>query len=155
MFNLLSLTQYTRKNIRDMEPIIDEQILRWLRHVDKNWTSRAGESKPFDIGRRIQYLTVDIITKVSLGEELGDVASDSDKFDFLATVEQGNSVCQHMSVLLELNTLMYYFTKIPFIGPLIVAKPSDQSGVGKIMGVSGCIGVLNQTNVISDRPTNA
>jgi hypothetical protein len=136
---MLSLKQYSSKSIREMEPVIDEQIMRWFRYVDDEWTSQPGESKVFDIGRRIQYLTVDIITKISLGEELGDVASDSDKFDFLHTVEQGNSVCQHMSVLLELNTLMYYFTKLPFIGSLLVAKSSDQTGVGKIMGVSGSI----------------
>lgn len=118
-----------------MEPVIDEQILHWLHFVDKNWASQPGKSKPFDIGRRIQYLTVDIITKVCLGEELGDVTSDSDKYDFLATVEQGNSVCQHLSVLLELNTLMYYFTKVPIVGPMILSKPADKSGVGKIMGV--------------------
>ena len=140
-----------------MEPVIDEQVLGWLRRVDRDWASQAGEPKMFDIGRRIQYLTVDIITKVCLGEELGDVVSDSDKFDFLATVEQGNSVCQHMSVLLELNTLMYYFTKIPYIGLLIVAKPTDQSGVGKIMGVSeaGTAVIVESwpDSCCTDRPT--
>lgn len=135
MSKILSLMQYTGKIFCDMEPVLDEQILRWLCVVDKSWTSQPGESKRFDIGRRIQYLTVDIITKVFLGEELGDVTSDSDKFDFLATVEQGNSVCQHLSVLLELNNLMYYFTKLPIIGPLIGANPTDKSGVGRVMGV--------------------
>jgi hypothetical protein len=136
-----------------MEPVIDEQILRWFRWVDKEWTSQPGSSKIFDMGRRIQYLTVDIITKVCLGEELGDVASDSDKFDFLATVQTGNSVCQHMSVLLELNTLMYYFTKIPWIGQIIVAKPSDSFGVGKILGVCGQRWRLGPDSCCPDRPT--
>ena len=142
------MEQYTSKSIHEMEPLIDEQITRWFRYVDTEWRSEPGKFKSFDIGRRIQYLTVDIITKLCLGEELGDVASDSDKFDYLLTVQQGNSVCQHMSVLLELNTLMYYFTKIPFLGPLLVAKPSDQSGVGKIMGVSGFIGSMDQSDVV-------
>ncbi len=78
---------------------------------------------------------MDIITKICLGTALGCVASDSDKHDFLATVEQGSSVCQHFSVILELNSLMYYLTKIPFLGSLIVPKATDRSGVGRIMGV--------------------
>lgn len=119
-----------------MEPIIDDQIRNWFRLVSKNWVSQPGKYKSFDIGKRIQFLTVDIITKICLGEALGCVESDSDKHDFLATIEQGNSVCQHFSVLLELNSLLYYLTKIPFLHSLIVPKPADRSGVGRIMGVS-------------------
>lgn len=119
-----------------MEPVIDDLLLDWIHHVEKNWASPPGKLRSFDIGKRIQFLTVDIITKICVGTELGCVASDSDKHDFLSTVEQGNAVCQHFSVLLELNSLMYYITKIPIIGRLITPKAEDQSGVGKIMAVS-------------------
>ena len=68
--------------------------------------SGPGKYSTFDIGKGIQFLTVDIITKICLGMALGCVASDSHKYDFLATVEQGNPVCQHFSVILELNSLM-------------------------------------------------
>ena len=115
-----------------MEPIIDERLLDWLRRLK---ASEPGKLKSFDIGKRIQFLTVDIITELCLGTALGCVASDSDKHDFLATVQRGNTVCQHFSVLLELNSLMYYLTKLPFLGPLIVPKASDRAGVGRIMGV--------------------
>lgn len=118
-----------------MEPIIDERLLDWLRRLNSMWASEPGKLKSFDIGKRIQFLTVDIITELCLGTALGCVASDSDKHDFLATVQRGNTVCQHFSVLLELNSLMYYLTKLPFLGPLIVPKASDRAGVGRIMGV--------------------
>lgn len=119
-----------------MEPLIDERLLDWLRRVDSIWTSEPENLKSFDIGKRIQFLTVDIITELCLGTVLGCVASDSDKYDFLATVERGNKVCQHFSVLLELNSLMYCLATIPLLGPLIVPKPTDSAGVGRIMGVS-------------------
>lgn len=118
-----------------METVIDDRLLDWLHRVEESWTSGPGESRSFDIGKRIQFLTVDIITKICLGTALGCVASDSDKHEFLATVEQGNSVCQHFSVILELNSLMYYLTKLPILGPLIVPQATDGSGVGRIMGV--------------------
>lgn len=118
-----------------MEPVIDEQLLDWLRMVSSNWTSKPGQSRSFDIGKRFQFLTVDIITKLCLGTALGCVASDSDMYDFLATVKQGNSICQHSSALLKLNSPMYYLAKNPYLGPLLVPKPTDRSGVGRIMGV--------------------
>ena len=118
-----------------MEPAIDERLMDWLRRVDQKWTSEAGKHTAFDIGKRIQFLTVDIITRICLGKELGCVSTDTDKYDFLATVQQGNAICQHFSVLLELNSLMYYLTKLPLIGASLTPKASDKSGVGRIMGV--------------------
>ena len=90
-----------------MEAVIDAQLLDWLQRVDASWVPVQETSRPFDIGKRIHFLTVDIITKICLGTPLGCVASDSDKYDFLATVEQGNMVCQYFSVILELNDLMH------------------------------------------------
>ena len=128
--------QYNSKTTNAMEAVIDAQLLDWLERVNSSWVSTQGSSRPFDIGKRIQFLTVDIITKICLGTALGCVASDSDKYDFLATVERGNLVCQQFSVILELNSLMYYLTKIPLLRSLLIPKPTDRSGVGRIMGVS-------------------
>lgn len=118
-----------------MESAIDERLTDWFQRVDEGWASELGRKRAFDIGKRIQFLTVDIITKLGLGKELGCVQTDSDRFEFLATVQRGNAVCQHFSILLELNTLMFYLTKIPILGPMIVPKAQDKSGVGRIMGV--------------------
>ena len=120
-----------------MESTIDERIVDWFSRADSQWVSEHGTIKAFDIGRRIQFLTVDIITKLGLGRELGCVQTDSDRYDFLATVQQGNTVCQHFSVLLELNTLRSCLAELPIIGSLITPKAKDESGVGKILGVSG------------------
>lgn len=118
-----------------MESLIDERILDWLHRVDSTWTSEPGKLKSFDIGKRIQFLNVDIISQFCLGTVLGCVATDSDRYDFLATVRRGNAVCQNFSVPLEMNSLMYHLTRIPFLGPLIVPKSTDRAGVGRIMGV--------------------
>ena len=119
-----------------MEPLIDEILLDWLRRVRCSWISSPEKYKDFDIGKRVEFLTVDIITRIGLGKQLGCVAADSDKYEFLSTVQRGNAICQHFSVLLEFNTLMYFLTKLPFIGSWITPNPRDKSGVGRIMGVS-------------------
>ena len=128
--------KFTSRNIVNLEPMIDERLIDWLRRADRHWTSEPGKYTAFDIGKRIQFLTVDIITQICLGTELGCVSTDSDRYDFLAIVQRGNAVCQHFSVLLEFNSLMYYLAKIPIIGAMIVPGPGDKSGVGRIMSVS-------------------
>ena len=116
--------------------MIDEQLLEWIDRAKLDWISEPSKAIAFDIGKRIQFLTVDIITRICLGTALGCVASDSDKYGFLETVERGSSVCQQFSVLLELNSLLYYLSKIPMIGPRLMPQASDTSGVGRLMGVS-------------------
>lgn len=128
--------QYNNRFVASIEPVIDEQVLDWLRKVDRCWVSAPERLKSFDIGTRIQFLTVDIITRICLGEALGCVTSDSDKYDFLAAVERANIIVQHFSVLLELNSMLYYLSKIPYLGRLLQPNPADQSGVGRILGVS-------------------
>lgn len=132
----LTRPKFTSKNMQNLEPLIDERLRDWLHRADRYWSGKNGKCVAFDVGKRIQFLTVDIITQLCLGKELGCVATDSDKYDFLATVERGNSVCQHFSVLLELNSLMHYLAKIPVLGSLVTPGPGDKSGVGRIMGVS-------------------
>ena len=119
-----------------LEPVIDARLTDWLERAHQHWCSEPEDCTAFDIGRRIQFLTVDVITQVCLGKELGCVATDSDRYDFLATVQRGNAVCQYFSVLLELNSLLYWLARLPVIGALITPRPGDKSGVGRIMGVS-------------------
>lgn len=120
-----------------MEPIIDEEIMGWIRQID--CVSEPSKAKAYDIGKRIEFLTVDIITRICLGTAFGCIASDSDKYDFLETVKQGSSFCQYLSILHELNSLLFYITKIPILGRYIIPQPSDKSGVGRILGVSKAV----------------
>ena len=122
-----------------MEPIIDEEIMGWIRQARINCVSEPSKVKAYDIGKRIEFLTVDIITRICLGTAFGCIASDSDKYDFLETVKQGSSFCQYLSVLHELNSLLFYITKIPILGRCLIPQSSDESGVGRILGVSKAV----------------
>lgn len=81
-------------------------------------------------------MTFDIITKICLGTALGCVASDSDKYEYLETVEKASAFNQQFSVLLELNSLVRYLTMVPTLGSRLIPQAGDKSGVGRIMGVS-------------------
>ncbi|KAL9121435.1 MAG: hypothetical protein Q9187_002005 [Circinaria calcarea] len=126
---------YTGKGVDDIEQIVDEHLLDWVRRIDTFWVSQPSSSKVFDIGKRIQFLTVDLITHLCLGEAFGCIESDSDKFDFLSTVQAGSVISQQLSVLLEFNSLLFYLSKIPVFRRLLVPSADDKRGIGKIMGV--------------------
>ncbi|KAK8017151.1 benzoate 4-monooxygenase cytochrome P450 [Apiospora marii] len=124
---------FTGKSVATMEPVIDALIAGWIATLRQRFASPAQVS--FDISRRIQYLTTDIITKLCLGDEIGCVRHDRDMHDVLETVEVGNKVCQYFSVFLGLNTTLFYLAKIPALRRVIFPKVGDKSGVGRLMGI--------------------
>lgn len=129
--------KFAGSSIVNVESVIDERLLDWLCRVHRSWVSEAEEYVPFDIGKRIQYLTVDIITQVCLGKEVRCVTTDSDRYDFLANRPARQCILPaFLSVFLEMNKVMSCLTKIPIIGPMVIPGPSDKSGVGRIMRAS-------------------
>lgn len=130
-----------------MEPIIDQLLLNWLQTLSKR--SATQDQGRCDIGRKIQFLTVDIITKICLGDEIGCVNHDRDMHSILETVETGNKICQYFSVFLEMNTLLFQFARVKPLRKLLFPKPTDSTGVGRLMGVS-VPGVFEPVNGAAD-----
>lgn len=117
-----------------MEPVIDGLLVNWLEMLRRSLSRTPNAS--CDIGQKVQFLTVDIITKICLGEELGCVKHDRDMHQLLQTVETGNRACQYFSVFLELNSLLSQLARIPVLRKMLFPKPCDTTGVGRLMGVS-------------------
>ncbi len=117
-----------------METIVDELVLEWLSSIRTRFTGPSSVS--CDIGKLTQFLTVDIITKICLGDELGCVKHNRDMHRLLETVETGNRICQYFSVFLELNSLFFQLARIPSLRKVLFPKPCDSTGVGRLMGVS-------------------
>lgn len=125
---------FTGGSVRAMEPIVDQLVLEWIGRLRSQFSEKSN-MRLCDIGRKIQFLTVDIITKVCLGDEIGCIKNDRDMHRLLETVETGNRSCQYFSVFLELNTLFFQLAKIPPLRGLIFPKPGDETGVGRLMGI--------------------
>ena len=98
-----------------MEATIDVRIREWIHMIDRNWASLPGESKRFDIGRSIQFLTM---------------------YDFLKTLESRLPIVEQFSVLTELNTLLLKISNIRWLKKNLIPSATDHSGVGRILGVS-------------------
>ncbi|KAI0844636.1 cytochrome P450 oxidoreductase [Daldinia vernicosa] len=124
---------FTNTSVAAMEPIIDQLVLGWLNSLRKRFT--RPDQVSCDIGEKIQFLTVDVITKICLGEEIGCVKNDRDMHQLLEIVETGNWACQYFSVFLELNTICFQLTRIPYLRKFIFPTPCDRTGIGRLMGI--------------------
>jgi hypothetical protein len=127
---------YAGKDIEGPEAAINERMTSFIDYINRNWISTLGATKVFDIGKRIQFLAIDIITHLCFGEPLGFVDRDSDIHNFIATIETQLPIVQHFSVILELNTLLLRLVDIPGLRKFIVPSSRDKTGIGRIMGVS-------------------
>ncbi|KAB8342828.1 hypothetical protein FH972_022426 [Carpinus fangiana] len=134
---------YAGKEIDGLEDVMNERVADFVDRIDRNWISTAAKTKVFDIANRIQFFAVDMITHLCFGKPLGFVASDSDVFNFLRTIEMQLPIVQHFSVFLELNELLLRAVRIPFLKKYILPSAKDKSGIGVIMGIS--------RNVIDER----
>lgn len=105
---------------------MDEQILIWVE-------SLRHSSRVINIGQKIQFLTVDIITCLCLGKAVGCIKNNCDMYGLLETIEMGNSVAQYFSVFTELNTLLFSLSNVPFLKRALFPNVSDSRGVGRLM----------------------
>lgn len=126
---------YAGKDIDGLETAIGERISDFVNRIDENWVSEPGHTKTFDIARRIQFLAVDIITHLCFGKPLGFVETDSDVFNFLATIETQLPIVQHFSVILEINTLILRIMDFSWLKKMMAPSARDKTGIGVIMGV--------------------
>ncbi|KAI4174653.1 MAG: hypothetical protein LQ346_008214 [Caloplaca aetnensis] len=125
---------YAGKGIKDMQPAMDKILLAWIRDLERNWSCQAAQAKDVDIGKRIQFLTVDIITQLCLGDSFRCTEDDVDQHDFLETVKMATPISLQMSTFPELATIMRYLTQFPPLHRLLVPSAEDKGGLGKTIG---------------------
>lgn len=134
---------------------MDELILSWLDEIRKH-LAKSGQGS-CNIGQKMQYLVLDIISKVCFGEEMGCVKNDRDIHRIRETVQVGYKVCQYFSVFLELNTLFFGLSKIPLLRNIVFPRSTDTHGVGRMMGVSSVhqlLQYLDYSNKIANHLPN-
>lgn len=127
---------YAGKDIEGVEAAVDERLMHFIDKIEERWVSKPGSTEIFDIARRIQFLTLDMISQLCFGRSLGFVEADNDAFEFQATVEFQMPIVNLFSVMVELSRLYEILSGIPFIRKVIVPSAGDKFGVGPIMAIS-------------------
>ena len=119
-----------------IEQVVADQVFQLSQQICQRWLSDNKSSRIFDLASRIQFLTVDTISQLSLGEAFGCVINDIDRYQFLSSIKSGIRASLQMSVLHELIAALYNITRIPFFYKLLVPSPKDLHGLGQTLGVS-------------------
>ncbi|UNI20893.1 hypothetical protein JDV02_006942 [Purpureocillium takamizusanense] len=118
-----------RENLH-LESSIDERIAEFLALIRAKYASAAPERAgvPLDLGEKVQFFTLDVISGVGLGRPFGMLASDADIDGYLRSSEDGLRAA-NAALALGLSWLAH----APLLGRLIAPSPRDGSGFGRMM----------------------
>lgn len=135
-----------------MQPAIDKILMTWIRRLESDWTWKPNQPSDFDIGKRIPFFTVDIITQLCLDESFKCIENDRDQYGFLEPVKLATPISLQMSICPEITNIMYRFTKASAIRRLLVPSTDDKGGIGKVIKV-GDFYLASQSTVVIQQLT--
>jgi cytochrome P450 len=107
---------------------VDTRIAELVQLIRAKYISTEALSKPMDFARKIQFLTLDVISDIGFGEAFGDLRADADVNDYIRAGEEGLMVSS-ISMALGLTDFM----QIPFIARWLGPSEKDAAGFGRIM----------------------
>ena len=81
-----------------------------------------------DLARKVQFFTLDVISRVGLGTAFGMLQADHDKNSYIQSSEEGLAVGA-TALALGFSWLVHF----PVIGRAIAPSPKDSNGFGKMM----------------------
>jgi len=122
---------YSGKENPNLEPDMDRVIMTMVELIKSKYISQAATTRPCDLGQIIQYLTLDIITALSLGKSFGWL-EDEDKYEYIATMEANIPAMNFMSAVPFLSRLL----RVPAVQRMTLPTVKDRVGMGRIKAVA-------------------
>lgn len=125
-FRKITAPSYSFTNIKKMEPIVDEQIHRWISKLSDTFAS-SGEY--FDFAPWAVYMAYDVISTVGFGAPFGFIEQGKDVEGLIQGFHDG-------LVPFGIMARLYPFTnwvKSTFLGKYLIASPEQESGIGTLM----------------------
>lgn len=105
-----------------------KELVHLVRSKYASPAASTKASKPMDMASKIQYLTIDVISDVALGQAFGDLKADGDMNGYLKASEEGLKIG---NISFGLGTS--FLRDLPIIGPAISPSEKDASGFGRMM----------------------
>lgn len=119
---------YSGKENLNLESDIDARVQELIHLLSSKYLSDDARSKPFDIGRKIQYFALDVISTIGFGEPFGDLKADADLNDYIQSSEEAMLV---MKACVGLGLTPYL--QWPPIARILGPSEKDKSGFGKML----------------------
>lgn len=118
---------YTGRDIPDLELEIDSQIQSLVDLIRRHYLI-----KPLDFGRLADFYAHDARSTLAFGKPLGMLEQDSDVHGIIAIVKLALKWIQVFTDIPPLHRIFLSNTVLKLFGP----KPTDNFGVGKLMGMA-------------------
>lgn len=84
-----------------------------------------------DIGEKIQFFTLDVISKIGFGEAFGDLETDTDQHELIKATKAGFNLIAFTAAF----GLVRYLQQ-PFIARLLGPSEKDKTGIGRMIHIA-------------------
>lgn len=121
-----------RENIA-CEGDIDDTVLELVHLIDSKYVSNPPEKMPqMDLGRKIQFFTTDVTSKLAFDDKFHDLRDDNDNHGYIKEIED---LFPNLFCLSTVPELVYFLTKA---GVLRLLEPSVKAnfGLGKAFAIT-------------------
>ncbi|KAI3319254.1 cytochrome P450 [Xylariaceae sp. AK1471] len=123
---------YSGRETPGLETAIDEQIAKLVGLIRRKYVRKphAGSSfVPLELNKVMPLFTLDIISRIALGEEFGCLEADKDVHGFYHIMEAHMPLLGVTAEVPWVRKIVYSSLGIKLVGP----KPTDKSGIGLMM----------------------
>lgn len=121
---------YAGKENPHLESEIDDIVTALVSFIETKYISTSADLKPMDLAQKIQFFTLDVITKVAYGKEFGYISRDEDVHGYIKTLDELIPTLTTFAAMPIVMDLM----NAKWVRKLAIPSPLDTTGMGKFMG---------------------
>jgi len=99
--------------------------------IRSKYLSTEEKLKPMDLAKKVQFLTMDVISTVGLGNPFGMLKADKDINDYIESTTEGLWMSN-----VFMGTGLYRIMQVKWVGNLLGPSTKDSKGFGKMMATA-------------------
>ncbi|KAI1801478.1 cytochrome P450 [Daldinia bambusicola] len=124
---------YSGRDNPGAEADVDAQVMSLINLIRKKYISHPGkgEFRPLNLVQTVSFFTLDVLSKIALGNAFGSLESDSDSHEFCGTVSKHVPQMAFTADVPWARDVVYSTLGLKLFGP----KETDSKGLGKVMGL--------------------
>jgi hypothetical protein len=123
---------YSGRETPGLESAIDDQIANLVSLIRRKYVRKSDPSSrfvPLALNKVIPLFTLDVISRIALGEEFGCLEADKDVHEFYHIMEAHLPLMNVTAEVPWVRNIVYSSLGIKLVGP----KPTDPTGMGLMM----------------------
>ena len=123
---------YSGKENLFLESDIDQCIVDLVSLIERKYISTQTTPVSMDLAQKIQYFTVDVISKLSSGDKFHNLNDDNDNYGYIAEVA---ALVPNLFWMCTVPKIIEWLTNIGFL-KLFAPSTRSKRGLGKVLAVT-------------------